>query len=159
MVYLRLSDGIILESEMKMDKSSPLYQTYVKILEKELICAMGCTEPVALAYCAAKARSVLGEIPDKIEIEASGNIIKNVKSVATIISSLRSTLKEYGIEKVLVRARNSTAVDTNQLKCDVYELYNGSEEAKNLYNGEYMANYSWAEFTNAHLISYTNFNS
>ncbi len=84
---------------------------------------------------------------------------KKVKSVATIISSLRSTLKEYGIEKVLVRARNSTAVDTNQLKCDVYELYNGSEEAKNLYNGEYMANYSWAEFTNAHLISYTNFNS
>ena len=42
---------------------------------------MGCTEPVALAYCAAKARSVLGCIPDKIEIEASGNIIKNVKSV------------------------------------------------------------------------------
>ncbi len=64
-----------------MDRNSPEYQTYVKILEKELICAMGCTEPVALAYCAAKARSVLGKIPDRIEIEASGNIIKNVKSV------------------------------------------------------------------------------
>lgn len=83
---------------------------------------------------------------------------ENVKSIATIISSLRSTLKEYGIESVLVRARNSTSIDTNQLKCDVYELYNGSKEAKNLYNGEYMANYSWAEFTNAHLISYTGFN-
>lgn len=82
----------------------------------------------------------------------------NVKSVATIISSLRSTLKEYGIEKILVRSRNSTAIDTTKLKCDVYDLYNGSKEAKNLYNGEYMANYSWAEFTNAHLIAYTGYN-
>ena len=64
-----------------MDRNSLIYQTCVKILEKELVCAMGCTEPVALAYCAAKARSVLGEIPDKIEIDVSGNIIKNVKSV------------------------------------------------------------------------------
>ena len=42
---------------------------------------MGCTEPIALAYCAAKARSVLGILPDRIRVEASGNIIKNVKSV------------------------------------------------------------------------------
>ena len=69
------------ESEIKMDRESLIYQTCVRILEKELVCAMGCTEPVALAYCAARARSVLGELPDKIEIEASGNIIKNVKSV------------------------------------------------------------------------------
>ena len=64
-----------------MDRSSTVYQTYVKILERELVCAMGCTEPIALAYCAAKARSVLGELPDRIIVEASGNIIKNVKSV------------------------------------------------------------------------------
>ena len=64
-----------------MDRSSRIYQTYVKILKHELICAMGCTEPVALAYCAAVARSVLGEQPDRIKVEASGNIIKNVKSV------------------------------------------------------------------------------
>ena len=64
-----------------MESSSNVYQTYVKILKRELVCAMGCTEPIALAYCAAKARSVLGELPDRIEIEASGNIIKNVKSV------------------------------------------------------------------------------
>ena len=62
-----------------MDRSSIIYQTYVKILERELVCAMGCTEPIALAYCAAKARSVLGELPDRIIVEASGNIIKNVK--------------------------------------------------------------------------------
>ena len=64
-----------------MEKSSIIYQTYVKILERELVCAMGCTEPIALAYCAAKARSVLGKLPEKISVEASGNIIKNVKSV------------------------------------------------------------------------------
>ena len=64
-----------------MDRSSTVYQTYVKILKRELVCAMGCTEPIALAYCAAKARSVLGELPDRIIVEASGNIIKNVKSV------------------------------------------------------------------------------
>ena len=64
-----------------MDRNSHIYQTYVNILRHELICAMGCTEPVALAYCAAVARSVLGEQPDRIKVEASGNIIKNVKSV------------------------------------------------------------------------------
>ena len=64
-----------------MERNSEIYQTYVEILERELVSAMGCTEPIAIAYCAAKARSVLGEIPDKVTIFASGNIIKNVKSV------------------------------------------------------------------------------
>ena len=64
-----------------MERGSAIYQTYVEILKRELICAMGCTEPIALAYCAAKARSVLGCLPDRILVEASGNIIKNVKSV------------------------------------------------------------------------------
>ena len=57
------------------------YQTYLAILEKQLVPAMGCTEPIALAYCAAKARAVLGKMPVRVEIELSGNIIKNVKSV------------------------------------------------------------------------------
>ena len=64
-----------------MDRSDNVYQTYVEILRRELVCAMGCTEPIALAYCAATARSVLGAVPDRITVEASGNIIKNVKSV------------------------------------------------------------------------------
>ena len=64
-----------------MDRSDIVYRTCVEILERELVCAMGCTEPIALAYCAATARSVLGAIPDRIRVEASGNIIKNVKSV------------------------------------------------------------------------------
>ena len=65
----------------RMERNSVTYRTYVEILERELIRAMGCTEPIAIAYCAAKARSILGELPEKVEISASGNIIKNVKSV------------------------------------------------------------------------------
>ncbi len=57
------------------------YNTYAQILREELTPAFGCTEPIALAYCAAKAREVLGEMPTEVGIEASGNIIKNVKSV------------------------------------------------------------------------------
>lgn len=64
-----------------MNRDSKVYQTYVKILEKELVPAFGCTEPTAIAYCAAKAREALGEQPEKVEVRASGNIIKNVKSV------------------------------------------------------------------------------
>ena len=57
------------------------YAQYLQILREELIPAMGCTEPIAMAYAAAKARAVLGAVPDKIDIVISGNIIKNVKSV------------------------------------------------------------------------------
>ena len=64
-----------------MDKQSRTYQAYVQILKEELIPAMGCTEPIAIAYAAAKARDVLGSMPDKVEIGVSSNIIKNVKSV------------------------------------------------------------------------------
>lgn len=64
-----------------MERTSKVYQTYIDILKKELVPAMGCTEPISLAYCAAKARDVLGCIPKKANIKVSGNIIKNVKSV------------------------------------------------------------------------------
>lgn len=64
-----------------MNKSDVKYQAYIKILEEELVPAMGCTEPIALAYGAAKAREVLGCIPEKVYIGVSGSIIKNVKSV------------------------------------------------------------------------------
>ncbi|MBY7024341.1 MULTISPECIES: L-serine ammonia-lyase, iron-sulfur-dependent, subunit alpha [Clostridium] len=64
-----------------MKKNDKTYNAYVQILKEELVPAMGCTEPIAIAYAGAKAREVLGEIPTKCEIEVSGNIIKNVKSV------------------------------------------------------------------------------
>ncbi len=64
-----------------MQKGDHLYQQYVNILREELRPAMGCTEPIALAYAAARARQVLGAVPDKVRLFVSGNIIKNVKSV------------------------------------------------------------------------------
>ncbi len=64
-----------------MEKSNVKYSAYVQILKEELLPAMGCTEPIALAYAAAVARKVLGELPDRVVIGASGSIIKNVKSV------------------------------------------------------------------------------
>lgn len=64
-----------------MKKDDVKYGAYVQILKEELIPAMGCTEPIALAYAAAKAREVLGVKPDTVKIGASGSIIKNVKSV------------------------------------------------------------------------------
>ena len=64
-----------------MDKTSALYQTYLQILKEELIPAMGCTEPIAIAYAAAKAREVLGRLPGSVWLGVSNNIIKNVKSV------------------------------------------------------------------------------
>lgn len=57
------------------------YDNYLKILKGELIPAMGCTEPIAIALAAAKARKVLGQMPDHILLRCSGNIIKNVKGV------------------------------------------------------------------------------
>lgn len=64
-----------------MTRVDPKYSAYISILKEELIPAMGCTEPIALAYGAAKAREVLGAMPDRVAIGASGSIIKNVKSV------------------------------------------------------------------------------
>ena len=64
-----------------MEKTDSCYQLYINILKEELVPAMGCTEPICLAYAAAKAREVLGMIPERVEVLASGNIIKNVKSV------------------------------------------------------------------------------
>ena len=64
-----------------MKNNDPLYSNYIKVLKEELIPAMGCTEPAALAFASAKARELLGKAPEKVLVEVSGNIIKNVKSV------------------------------------------------------------------------------
>ena len=58
-----------------------IYKGYIDILNEELLPAMGCTEPISLAYAAALARQVLGRLPESVEISVSGNILKNVKSV------------------------------------------------------------------------------
>ena len=57
------------------------YRSYLNILNKELVPALGCTEPIAIAFASAKARGVLGKMPQNIEVFCSGNIVKNVKGV------------------------------------------------------------------------------
>ena len=58
-----------------------MINAYIAILNEELLLATGCTEPIAIAYAAARLRTVLGSLPERILVEVSGNIIKNVKSV------------------------------------------------------------------------------
>ena len=74
-----------------------LYDNYIKILHSELIPAMGCTEPIAVAFAAAKAREVLGCLPESMVARCSGNIIKNVKSVVVPNSG-----NERGVEAAAV---------------------------------------------------------
>ena len=64
-----------------MKRDEQCFADCLKILHEELLPAMGCTEPIAIAYAAAAVRETLGQIPESVRIEASGNIIKNVKSV------------------------------------------------------------------------------
>ena len=58
-----------------------LQEAYSRILKKELVSAMGCTEPIAIAYAAAKCREILGCLPDSCHVRCSGNIVKNVMGV------------------------------------------------------------------------------
>lgn len=58
-----------------------IYNAYIFILRRELVPAMGCTEPISVAYAGALAKKALGSLPERIELCVSGNIIKNVKSV------------------------------------------------------------------------------
>ncbi len=64
-----------------MHDKTNIYNMFIQILEEELIPAMGCTEPIALAFAGAKATELLGELPNRVLIQVSGSIIKNVKSV------------------------------------------------------------------------------
>lgn len=64
-----------------MDRNNHIYKSYCQILKEELVPAMGCTEPIALAYCASKCKDFIDDDIKEVQIEVSGNIIKNVKSV------------------------------------------------------------------------------
>ena len=69
-----------------------------------------------------------------------------------IISSLRSTLKAAGIESILIKTWNNLALDVSKVKCDAYDFEKGDLFAINSFHGEYMANYSWAEFTTGYYV-------
>lgn len=71
--------------------------------------------------------------------------LKNMTT--TVVSSLRNTLKTAGIEHLLIKTWNHLALDTSKIQCDAYDFEKGDLTAINAFKGEYMVNYSWAEFT------------
>lgn len=102
------------------------YEKYLEILREELVTALGCTEPIAIAYAAAAARNVLGVFPSRINISCSGNIIKNVKSVvvpntgglkgieASALAGVVGGNTQYGME-VLSQLTEQHAVKISEL--------------------------------------------
>ena len=86
--------------------SNETIKTYEDILIEELQVAMGCTEPIAIAYAAAIARDALGALPDTVVVRLSGNIIKNVKSVI-----VPSTGGMHGIESAVAAGIISNRYD------------------------------------------------
>lgn len=71
----------------------------------------------------------------------------------TMLSSLKKSLANVGVDDLIIKSWKHIAVDISKLNCDMYELIKGSVLAINAYQGEYMSNYSWAEFTNANLAN------
>jgi L-cysteine desulfidase len=104
-----------------MDKH--VYNTYCRILETELIMATGCTEPIAVAYAGAKAKELLGKLPEKVDVKCSGNIIKNVKGVVVPQSGGRRGIAPAALigivggnpDKVLDVLADVTEADINQM--------------------------------------------
>lgn len=74
-----------------------IYENYVAILHGELVPALGCTEPIAIAYASALGRKVLGREAERMDVACSGNIIKNVKSVIVPNSG-----RQYGVETAAI---------------------------------------------------------
>lgn len=85
------------------------------------------------------------------EEEGYDRKIKN--KTTAIISSLRGTLRAAGIESILIKTWNNLALDISKVKCDAYDFENGDLFAVNSFHGEYMSNYSWAEFTTGHYVT------
>ncbi|MBO6112936.1 MAG: response regulator [Lachnospiraceae bacterium] len=73
--------------------------------------------------------------------------------IRVLVNDLRNTLREIGMEDVLIRKHRELAVRRNMLDCDYYRMLEGDIEAINSYRGQYMAQYSWAEIKNSSLLS------
>ena len=145
-----------------MDKK--LYDNYINILKEELIPALGCTEPIAIAYAGAKVREVIGNIPDSITVKCSGNIIKNVKGVTVPNSGglkgidIAATLGLVGGDpnknlEVLSTIKPEDIEKTKELiskgfcKCDLIE---GSENLHIIIEAKYQNSSALVEIKNAH---------
>jgi L-cysteine desulfidase len=103
-------------------KTDIKYKSYVQILKEELVPAMGCTEPIAIAYASAKAREVLGNLPERVVVYASANIIKNVKSVV-----VPNTNSLKGIEAA---AAAGIIAGNSEKKLEVLSNVNEEEKTK-----------------------------
>ncbi len=146
-----------------MDKT--LYNNYINILKEELIPALGCTEPIAIAFAGAKIREIIGNMPEHITVKCSGNIIKNVKGVtvpnsgglkgidtAAILGlvggdssknlEVLSTVKQEDIEK--------TKELLNNKKFYTCELIEGDENLHIIIEAEYKDINALVEIKNAH---------
>ena len=99
------------------------YHTYLQILREELVCALGCTEPIAVAYVAALARTALGREPEHLEVTCSGNIVKNVKSVTVPNSGgqhgieVAATLGAIGGDETRALEVLEALTDTDRDRC------------------------------------------
>lgn len=77
--------------------------------------------------------------------------IKQAAYVRKILSSMTKTLREAGAEQILQKSYNAVALDISKLDCDYYRFQNGEIAAVNQYRGEFMAQYSWAEFITGYI--------
>lgn len=77
---------------------------------------------------------------------------KSKNRATATITALKSSLKAVNIDDVLIKTWNHLAIDVSKIKCDAYDYENGDATAVNSFHGEYMANYSWAEFTTGRLF-------
>ena len=110
------------------------HDMYLSILKEELVPALGCTEPIAIAYATAKARDILGCFPDKVVVRCSGNIIKNAKSVvvpntghltgitASSLTGLVAGDSTKGLEVIESVSKEALAKVNELLKTDLCEV-------------------------------------
>lgn len=106
-----------------MERTDERYGQYVAILEEELVAAMGCTEPIAIALAAARARELLGTQPSRVEVAASGSIIKNAKSVVVPhTGGLKGIEAAVAAGIVAGRAERSLEVIADVSPADIQEV-------------------------------------
>lgn len=116
-VAIRNPQKVITKENMKH------YNQYIQILHEELAVAMGCTEPIAIAYCASLVRDNLGCLPTHVDVIVSGNIIKNVKSVVVPNTGKRTGISTaVAIGLIAGNSSDKLEVIANVSKADIEQL-------------------------------------
>lgn len=118
-----------------------------------------------LAFTRAKPRELLAYLVHRQGAPVSNSQIASVlwedqphslsvqSNTRNVIAQLTQLLKDNGVADILCKARNSTALNIERVSCDYYDFLHGNARAVNAYAGEYMSDFSWAEFTIASLES------